>query len=627
MTYEPIRCERERYYPITVAEAWRLLADTDHLNRAIGLPSVEFSALPDPLIRQARARVFGVIPVRWREFPFDWIRERRYAVRREFDGGPIAVMVVGIELRPEGRGVAVRSYAECTPANISGRLVWRLVSKSVTDLLDFCDHYLKRKEAGRADPVPVPPGRPAVNRVLLDQRLRELAGAPLGPELIPRLRERILAGSDDQLTGIRPFAVADLWGADRFDVLGLFLHATAAGLFELRWELMCPTCRVPKAETGSLARLPIQFHCDTCGITYDSDFDQRVELRFSVHPAVRRVSSQVYCIGGPLRVPHALAQQYLAPHEDRRIELTLAGSVQLRTVRAAHRLLLVPAPADARARDITLTYSSGRWVGPHSLTQGDTLAVPDGSHLVLRNQSEGPILAAVEDLAWTTEATTAAQVTTLQEFRDLFSSEILAPGQQLAVSHVAFLFSDLKGSTKLYEGIGDAAAYSRVNRHFDFIRHAVGQGGGSIIKTMGDGVMCAFHHLDDALATAIWLQAAVTAWCREQGIAPPLALKVGVHHGPAIAMTANDHLDYFGRTVNLAARVADQGDGGQVVVLRDVLREADQSLFQGRDDIAIAPFTATLRGLAQVQHLVRLTVLAGNSHGAASAVPGRSARL
>jgi adenylate cyclase len=532
MKHQPIRFERERSYPMTVAEAWRLLADTDHLNRAIGLPSVEFSALPDPLIRQARARAFGVIPVRWHELPFDWIRERRYAVRREFDGGPIAVMVVGIELRPTGHGVTVRSWAECTPANISGRLAWRLTRNSVTDLLDFCDHYLQRKEAGRPDPVPVPRGRPTVNRDLLGQRLRDLAVAPVRPELIPPLKERILEGSDDQLTGIRPFALANLWGTSRLEVLRLFLHATSAGLFELRWELMCPDCRVPKAETGSLAELPVQFHCDTCGITYDSDFDQRVELRFSVHPAIRRVSGQVYCIGGPLRMPHTVAQQYLRPHVGRQVDLTLTGPVQLRTVRAAHRLFLTPGPAGTRARDITLTYSSGRWAGPHSLMRGDSVAVPSGSHLVLRNQTEGPILAAIEDLAWTSEATSAAQVTTMQEFRELFSSEMLAPQQQLAVSQIAFLFSDLKGSTQLYEGIGDAAAYSRVNRHFDFIRQTVSHGGGSIIKTMGDGVMCAFHRLDDALATAIELQAQVTAWCQQQDIDPRSPSKSGSTTAP-----------------------------------------------------------------------------------------------
>jgi class 3 adenylate cyclase len=611
-----IRYEQERSYPMPVAEAWRLLADTDHLNRAIGLPSVEFSApssaaLPDPLVRRARARAFGVVPLRWREFPFDWIRERRYAVRREFEGGPIASIVVGMELLPAAGGVTVRSYAECTPASALSRLLRGPIRASVADTLDFCDRYLARKAEGLADPVPLPKGRPAVNRALLARRLGQLTQA--SPELAALLKERIETGSDDQLTGIRPFALADAWRADRLEVLRLCLYATTAGLLQLRWEVMCPTCRVPKAEAGTLAALPVQFHCDTCGIAYDTDFDQRVELRFSVHPAIRKASGQVYCIGGPLRTPHIVAQQYLLPHEDRQLDLALGeGPLQLRTVRAAHRLPLAPVAAEARARDITITYAAGRWVGPHSLMRGDSLAVPDGSRLVLRNQTEGPILAAIEDLGWTNEATTAAQVTTLQEFRELFSSEVLAPGQQLAIGHIAFLFSDLKGSTRLYEGLGDAPAYSRVNRHFDFIRQAVGRGGGAVVKTMGDGVMCAFCRLDDALRTAIRLQVEVGPWCREQAIEPPLVLKVGVHHGPAIAMTANGHLDYFGRTVNLAARVAGQSSGGDVVVLRRVLDQADLTVTEG---VAGEPFTAMLRGLDAEQHLVRLTAPSDGTPG------------
>jgi len=621
MKDQPIRVERERSYPMPVAEAWRLLADTDHLNRTIGLPSVQFSAPAapgaDPLVRRARARAFGVVPMRWQEFPFDWIRERRYAVRREFERGPIASMVVGIELMPSGPDTTtVRSHAEAIPASALGRLARRAIAASVDDTLDFCDRYLARQRAGLPDPVPVPPGRPAVHRAELGRRLARLAAAPVPPALAARLTERICDGSDDQLVGIRPFALADVWGADRLEVLRMFLHATRAGLLELRWELMCPTCRVPKEESGSLARLPVRFHCDTCGIAYDADFDQRVELRFSVHPAVRKATSLQYCVGGPLRAPHIVAQQYLGPHEDRQVDIdsvTPAGPMQLRTVRSAHRLLLTPdqgATAGARGRDVTITYSAGRWTGPHSLMSDGGLAVTAGSRLVLRNQTGGPILAAIEELAWTGEATTAAQVTTLQEFRDLFSSEVLAPGQRLAVSHVAFLFSDLKGSTRLYEGLGDAPAYSRVSRHFDFIRQAVSRGGGGIVKTMGDGVMCAFHRLDDALGTALRLQDEVTAWCAEQGIEPPLVLKVGVHHGPAIAMTANGILDYFGRTVNLAARVAGQSLGGDVVVLADVLAQA--SLPAG---ITTEPFTTRLRGLDEDQHLTRLTSAVGQSRG------------
>src|ERR1700751_2798507 len=121
MKNQIIRCERDRSYPMPPAEAWRLLGDTDHLNRAIGLPSVGFCATDEPLIHNDRARAFGVVPVRWREFPFDWVRERRYAVRREFESGPVATIVVGIELPADGPGVTVVSYAECTTTGVFSR--------------------------------------------------------------------------------------------------------------------------------------------------------------------------------------------------------------------------------------------------------------------------------------------------------------------------------------------------------------------------------------------------------------------------------------------------------------------------------------------------------------------------
>jgi adenylate cyclase len=123
------------------------------------------------------------------------------------------------------------------------------------------------------------------------------------------------------------------------------------------------------------------------------------------------------------------------------------------------------------------------------------------------------------------------------------------------------------------------------------------------------------------LSTAIQMQGQVAGWCREQGIDPPLALKVGVHHGPAIAMTANGRLDYFGRTVNLAARVADQSRGSDVVVLREVLDQADQSVLEVPWKITTDSFTARLRGLDQHRHLVRLTIADAGHASAGAAVP------
>lgn len=607
---QPIRYEQERQYPMSVEEAWRILADTDHLNRAIGLPAVEFSPLAgagDPLVRQARAKAYGVVPVRWKEYPFDWVRERRYAVRREFESGPIEWLEGGIELLPADGGVTVSSYANFTPANVTGRFLWRLGRAPVKALLEFCDLYLSRKAAGKADPVPVPKLRATVDRGRLDPMLERLARSPARQELIPLLRERVVEGSDDQLTSVRPFALADVWGAERLDVLRLFLHAGRIGLFELRWELMCPNCRVPKAEVDTMAEIPPRFHCETCGISYAADVEQRVELRFSVNPAVRSATHEIYCIGGPLRMPHVVAQQYLRPHEDRRVELALTEPLLLRTVGGTHQLGLVRGPSSSRVTDVKVTYAGGRWVGPHSLLSDDGLTVPDGAVVTLRNQTDGPVLAVLESLGWTRDATTVGDVTTLQEFRDLFGSEVLAAGRHVAMRHLALLFSGLQRSIQLYEELGDAAAYNRIDRHFEFIREHVARADGTIVKTIGDGTLSAFNRVEDALEAAIAIQRELEPWCAAQEIDPPLTVKLGLHHGPVIAATANDRLDYLGRTANLAAWLRDESRGGDVVLLPETLDELATSL-AGRTDISLERFAPRASTGDPERRLVRVAI-------------------
>jgi len=405
MKHSIVHYERRRVYPIPVDEAWRILANTDHLNRTIGLPSVRFSGqdgASGQLVREARARAFGVVRLRWKEYPFDWIRNRRYVVRREFEWGPVAVLEGGVDLEPSGEGTSVTVFADFTPANIFGRVLWRMGSGVVRDTLAYCDKYLARRANGMVDPIPVARSHAQVDREYLERIMERLRSAPVQPELLPLLRERITSGDDDQVLGVRANALAASWGADPFEVLRLLLHATRAGLFELRWELMCPNCRIPKDERRSLADIPMSFHCDTCGIDYATDFDQRVELRFSVHESVRRAEDSVYCIGGPFRMPHVLAQQYLSPHETRRLHLNLEQAVKLRTVGGGKHLNLFPSPRARPVSNLSLIYADGRWSGPHSMQAGDDiLAVPADSALQLRNQTGGPLLAVVEDLEWT----------------------------------------------------------------------------------------------------------------------------------------------------------------------------------------------------------------------------------
>src|SRR3546814_2890192 len=86
----------------------------------------------------------------------------------------------------------------------------------------------------------------------------------------------------------------------------------------------------------------------------------------------------------------------------------------------------------------------------------------EAGKVVLRNAAARPLTVIVEERRWVRDALTADRVTALQAFRDLFSYQVLRPGDEVAVARIALLFTDLRRSTDLYGRIGDAAAYHLV---------------------------------------------------------------------------------------------------------------------------------------------------------------------
>jgi class 3 adenylate cyclase len=195
---------------------------------------------------------------------------------------------------------------------------------------------------------------------------------------------------------------------------------------------------------------------------------------------------------------------------------------------------------------------------------------------------------------------TAAQVTSLQTFRDQFSSEVLAPGTELTVQQVCILFSDLKGSTAMYRRLGDAPSYRAVRDHFDFLRRHVAAHRGAIVKTIGDAIMATFADPADGLAAALAIQREAPRVLGE------LTVKLGMHWGPAIAVNANGTLDYFGQTVNLAARLQGESIGGDVVLSEALAADAQAEGLLAEGVARVERFVATVRGLEEEIPMIRV---------------------
>ena len=157
-------------------------------------------------------------------------------------------------------------------------------------------------------------------------------------------------------------------------------------------------------------------------------------------------------------------------------------------------------------------------------------------------------------------------MTALPGFRRDFSADVLRPDVSLRVSRVALFFSDLTGSTQLYSNVGDAPALKLVQDHFDVVVKCIEAHGGTLVKTIGDAVMAAFADEMDGLRASLDILRAFEPFRAGHPDRAQVHIKLGLYAGPSYLVTANGILDYFGQTVNIAARLQAQAESGQLVV-------------------------------------------------------------
>lgn len=177
----------------------------------------------------------------------------------------------------------------------------------------------------------------------------------------------------------------------------------------------------------------------------------------------------------------------------------------------------------------------------------------------------------------------AIEVVNTNEFRVLFETERPLPGEHLPVGRLAFLFTDMSGSTATYERLGDGNAYRIVREHFAMLFDLVKKHNGGVIKTIGDSVMATFLNPADAVACALETRSAFEKFNRRKDIKGAASLKVGIHSGPCLAVTLNQRLDFFGSTVNKASRIQGVAKKDELCISKDVAElETVSSLLEGK---------------------------------------------
>jgi class 3 adenylate cyclase len=154
---------------------------------------------------------------------------------------------------------------------------------------------------------------------------------------------------------------------------------------------------------------------------------------------------------------------------------------------------------------------------------------------------------------------------------------------------VTILFSDIEGSTALNERLGDQRFFDVLREHNEIVRDQVRVHRGFEVKAQGDGFMIAFASPRDGVECSIAIQRALAARI-DAGTSEPIRVRMGLHTGEAI----RERDDFFGRNVVLAARIAAQARGGEILVSAPL-----KELAEGSGDVTFGdPRELGLKGLS-----------------------------
>jgi class 3 adenylate cyclase len=537
---------------------WSAISDTDAVNRDAGLPPVRYTYLPRAggLAKSVAHAGLGPLRLVWDEPPFTWEAPHRVAVERLFHGGPFARFASEVRVEARGSGSRVVQAVELDARGWPGALLAPLVLGR--GRAGAARAYALAAERARSGPA-TPPARLGIPEVAPadPERIAAFAAAlailepatGCEPVIASRLASLVAHGDDATVAKMRPYVLADAWDLPRDRVLAAMLAATRGGLLDLSWTIICPSCRGQKNAFRTLAAVGEAVHCEACGVAYGADFDRNVEVTFDARPSGRTTVPPLYCTAGPQTARQTLAQTTLRSGATAALEVVLrpgAYVVQVMPDRAARFVV----EDDAGGGSLAVRIAGDR------IALATTVVRAGAVRLDLVNEAPREAVVRISEAELSDQIATAAHVTALQPFRDLFSSEVLGDGIEVAIRSLTIVFTDIIGSTQLYAHSGDARAFRLVREHFDALHEVVSLHRGAIVKTIGDAVMAVFVDPADAVAGSLHFARAVA----------PLQLRIGMHRGPCIALRANDRIDYFGGTVNVASRVAHAAGADEILV-------------------------------------------------------------
>ncbi len=445
------------------------------------------------------------------------------------------------------------------------------------------------------------------------------------PDVVAAIETLVRDAPDHRLNRVNVLAFARENELDEDRVIAGFLHAVRLGLFDMSWNVLCPGCGGVLDAGASLKTVnQAEYACALCAAGYEPTLDEMVEVTFTVTPRTRRIAAhspndlspveycrQIFWSSGIDLRDEAFTTAIddvtlelieLPPGERAMLSLTLPEEFVIVFDPVTHfaQFIDVKGAPTRERQSLSIVFNRA-----HAHTTTITLK-PGPLRLALDNRTDTRIVPGVyiagqemhDMLGKRRPFLTAKRLLTNQTFRELYRTSTLDVDQRLKITSLTFLFTDLKGSTDLYDRVGDLVAFDIVKEHFRILNEIISDESGAVVKTIGDAVMATFATPDRALAAALRIRRAMRALNDERSN-EDLLLKIGIHEGPCLAVTLNDRQDYFGQTVNIASRVQGLAVSQSILATGSVVGNPQATTLLETDGIQPMSRRLPLRGIAE----------------------------
>lgn len=534
---------------------WRLISDTSRLNRALGVAEMKFEQRGEETWGTARN---GGVHHEWLEVPWNWVAGQWLTCLRVYTHGFAKAMYAIHRIEPiepvDGQErCRVYLYFGAVPRGALGKLALRYGFPSVGRAYD---RVLPEAAAQLAQLQPMvlqlaaPELAPEAAQRLATVR-QQLKDEGLDARCVDELFDWVKSGDEADLYRIQVRERARAWNVDERELLRVALHATRAGVLALSWDTICPHCRGVTEENPALGKMRPEVRCEVCAVSFATSSEPAVEVTFHVHSSIREVPKRTYCSAEPAAKDH-IRVQLEVPGGETRAVLPALGPGRYRMRKHGEERYGYLDISEAASAEVV------EWSG----AEGEVTRAAPGAAVQIGNPEAAHQMFIIENSQWTDYALRPGQLLSLPDYRDLFSEDYIAADVHLAVGEQTLLFTDVVGSTAFYAERGDPAAFVEIKKHFDEVFAIVAAHRGVAIKTIGDAVMAAFVNPADAVRASHAIHRAFSPGRKDT----PIRLRISLNTGPCIAVRFNANIDYFGGTVNVAAKLQSLAEAWQVAM-------------------------------------------------------------